>query len=611
MVAVGVVHVVSVTRLAWWHVRGRRGWRSDVALDVVAGLLASVAAARVLPVSSAAVVAAVVTSATVAYAFVHRTELLGAGARVWASWIVFGSASVVWGVVFVVQLDVSTTTRVLLLAGLPFLLVGLPASVVTQRESLEVLLRDRWRHQWPPLLDIPTSPPFVSIHVPCHVEPPELVMSTLDRIAALEYPRFEVLVIDNNTSDESLWRPVEAHCRKLGPRFRFLHVEGITGAKAGALNWARSYVDPAADLIAVVDADYHVSPGWLRATVGYFTDPTVGFVQPPHAYRGWRGRRFVRWANWEYSMFFATGMVALQEHRAGITVGTLSVIRTHALDAAGGWAEWCLTEDSELAIRIHALGYRSVYLTEPLGWGVIPETFEAYRKQRFRWTYGPVQELRHHWRRFLPVRLGGATRFTSSQRIHHANHGLDVAMVGVRFLTWPFAIAAAVSLVAHHEHVPVPFPLWVASTVILVSTLLTRWLQYTRATGATLAETFGAILVYQALTHAITVASLRAAMGLRASWHRTTKFDVSSHRPLATTRTETVIGASLIVIAFTIFAIGRDGLAFMLAIGLALQALTYLSAPLVAVIATRDLARPADGEISFADGERDFEQISA
>ena len=72
-----------------------------------------------------------------------------------------------------------------------------------------------------------------------------------------------------------------------------------------------------------------------------------------------------------------------------------------------------------------------------------------------------------------------------------------------------------------------------------------------------------------------------------------------------------MIGASLIVIAFTIFAIGRDGLAFMLAIGLALQALTYLSTPLVAVIATRDLARSPDGEITFADGEHDLEQVSA
>jgi Glycosyltransferase like family 2 len=419
------------------------------------------------------------------------------------------------------------------------------------------------------------------------------VIATLDRLAALDYPQFEVLVIDNNTSDERLWQPVEAYCRRLGERFRFLHVEGIAGAKAGALNWAARFIDPRAELVAVVDADYHVAAEWLRATVGFFDDPTVGFVQPPHAYRDWQDRRFLRWANWEYSVFFATGMVALQEHRAGITVGTMSVIRKRALDDAGGWAEWCMTEDSELAIRIHALGYRSVYLTEPLGWGLIPETFASYRQQRFRWTYGPVQELRHHWKQFLPARLGGAERYSRSQRVHHANYGLDVAMVGVRLLAWPFAIAAAISLVTHHEHVPVPLPLWVASTVMLVSGLLIRWIRYCKVTGASLREAIGAVVAYQALTHTITIAALRAAIGLPAEWQRTDKFQPRAHRPLAATRTETGIGAALVGVAIIVFSLGRDGLALMLAIGLVLQALIYLSAPVVAAIAARDSTRTA------------------
>ena len=173
----------------------------------------------------------------------------------------------------------------------------------------------------------------------------------LDRLAALDYPNHEVSVIDNDTSDPRLWQPVRDHCDQLGDRFRFLHVEGITGAKAGALNWAFPHTDPDAELIAVVDADYHVEPEWLRRTVGFFDDPRMGFVQCPHAYRDYDHSRFGRWANWEYAVFFATGMVALNEHNAGLTVGTLSLIRKQALQEAGGWAEWCLTEDSELAVR--------------------------------------------------------------------------------------------------------------------------------------------------------------------------------------------------------------------------------------------------------------------
>jgi hypothetical protein len=82
------------------------------------------------------------------------------------------------------------------------------------------------------------------VHVPVHAEPVELVCGTLDRLAGLDYPRFEVVVVDNNTTDEALCRPVEEHCRSLGSRFRFLHVEGLEGAKAGALNYALGHTAP-------------------------------------------------------------------------------------------------------------------------------------------------------------------------------------------------------------------------------------------------------------------------------------------------------------------------------------------------------------------------------
>src|SRR5206468_2951819 len=162
------------------------------------------------------------------------------------------------------------------------------------------------------------------------------------------------------------------------------------------------YIGTRAELVAIVDADYVADPDWLAHTVGHFEDPAVGFVQCPHAYRDYESSIFTRMANAEYTGFFAADMVALDEAGAGITVGTMSVIRLAALDTAGGWAEWCMTEDSELAIRIHAAGYSSVYIERPYGWGLIPETWEGYKKQRFRWTYGPVQELMAHARVLLP-----------------------------------------------------------------------------------------------------------------------------------------------------------------------------------------------------------------
>ena len=90
------------------------------------------------------------------------------------------------------------------------------------------------RHDWVPGTDAPK----VSIHVPCYNEPPHMVIETLDALARLDYPNFEVIVVDNNTKDEAVWKPLEAHCASLGPRFRFFHLPQWPGYKAGALNFA-------------------------------------------------------------------------------------------------------------------------------------------------------------------------------------------------------------------------------------------------------------------------------------------------------------------------------------------------------------------------------------
>src|SRR5215472_5186710 len=499
-----------------------------------------------------------------------------------------------WGALFLAHLQVSRVTLALLWVTSGLSAVTLPSAVIQTREGWDRLLRRRSRRDTRPPVPGPGGRlPRISVHVPCHAEPPQIVIGTLERLARLDYPDFEVLVIDNNTPDPALWQPVAVHCQRLGERFRFFHVEGVRGAKAGALNWALGRTSPQAELIAVVDADYQVHPRWLRHTAGYFADPRMGFVQCPHAYRGYAQSTLGRWANWEYTVFFATGMVSLDEHRAGITVGTMSLIRRAALEHAGGWAEWCLTEDSELAIRIHALGYRSVYLTEPYGRGLIPETFEGYRRQRYRWTYGPVQEFQRHWRLFLPGRLGTPSALTPGQKLHHANHGLDVMSIGLRALCFPLAAAAAASMVAHHEKVAMPAELWIAATCLLAGNLLLRWLTYRRIMRATTGQALGGILAFAALTHVITTASLRALIRRPARWQRTNKFRPHQRGIQALTHAsrETVLGAAALLAAAALIAAGSGGIVTALAIGLAVQALTYLTAPLVALAADRSLAR--------------------
>ena len=103
-------------------------------------------------------------------------------------------------------------------------------------ENIDVTCRVRWRKRLERINPAPGFLPMVSLHLPAYDEPPEIVEATLRALAVLDYPNYEVLVIDNNTPDEKTWRPIEKLCRELGPRFRFYP----SGKLARVTNPARS-----------------------------------------------------------------------------------------------------------------------------------------------------------------------------------------------------------------------------------------------------------------------------------------------------------------------------------------------------------------------------------
>ena len=168
----------------------------------------------------------------------------------------------------------------------------------------------------------------------------------------LDYPRYEVIVIDDNTDDEALWRPVEAWCRRHG--VEFAHLENWPGYKSGALNYAlRHLTDPRAELIGVVDSDYQIKPEFLRRCAGAFADPWIGLVEAPQDYRGWQGAAYYRRLYYSYKYFFAIAQPSRNERDGAISfAGTMGLIRRVALDELGGWDEWCITEDAELSLRL-------------------------------------------------------------------------------------------------------------------------------------------------------------------------------------------------------------------------------------------------------------------
>src|SRR5690606_20581724 len=206
--------------------------------------------------------------------------------RTFLTVIAFACGSVLVWIAYDYSLQYSTWFSLLVGALLGFGALGVFIVLLTEAHELaETVWMSKRRRPFLPVTGDDAYRPKVSVHVPCYNEPPEMVKQTLDALARLDYPDFEVLVIDNNTKDPDVWKPVEAHCQALGPRFRFFHVAPLEGFKGGALNYILPHTTPDAEVIAVIDADYCVSPDWLKHMVPHFADPSIAVVQSPQDYR--------------------------------------------------------------------------------------------------------------------------------------------------------------------------------------------------------------------------------------------------------------------------------------------------------------------------------------
>ena len=254
--------------------------------------------------------------------------------------------------------------------------------------------------------------PKVSIHIPAYNEPPDMIKATLDAVARLNYPNFECIIVINNTPSPAMWEPVEEHCRALGERFRFVNAPRLDGYKAGALRLALAQTAADAEIIGIIDSDYAVAPDWLSDLVPAFADPKVGLVQAPQDHRDGERSPLHHVMNGEYAGFFEVGMVQRNEVNAIIVHGTMCLIRRAALNGAGGWSSDTICEDTDLGLTILEQGWVAHYTNRRYGRGLLPDTFEAFKKQRDRWASGGLQIVRKHWRAFLP----GASLLTPDQK---------------------------------------------------------------------------------------------------------------------------------------------------------------------------------------------------
>jgi exo-beta-1,3-glucanase (GH17 family)/cellulose synthase/poly-beta-1,6-N-acetylglucosamine synthase-like glycosyltransferase len=363
--------------------------------------------------------------------------------------------------------------------------------------------------------------PFISVHVPAYNEPPDMMVETLDALSRLDYPSFEVLVIDNNTQNENVWRPVQQHCKKLGARFRFFHVSPLEGFKAGALNFALKHTHTEAEAIAVIDSDYQVESDWLKRLVVHFDEPEVAIVQAPQDYRDFNENAFKAMCYAEYKGFFHIGMVTRNERNAIIQHGTMTLVRRKVLQEVGGWGETTITEDAELGLKIFEHGYQATYESTSYGRGVMPDTFMDYKKQRYRWAYGAMQIMREH----AGALFLNQTHLNLGQRYHFIAGWLPWIADGFNFIFTLLAIIWSLLMISNPVHFNAPNIMISLVPILFFGFKLLKMLAlYRTRMHASFVTATGAAVAGLALSHTIAKAVLSGLfIGRKVPFLRTPK----------------------------------------------------------------------------------------
>jgi exo-beta-1,3-glucanase (GH17 family)/cellulose synthase/poly-beta-1,6-N-acetylglucosamine synthase-like glycosyltransferase len=538
--------------------------------------------------------ASVITAAILLWLFYFHSRTLRNRGRSFLAIVVYATATLVTWILYDFSQQYLTVSSVLVGA---VMLVGMTGVIAVLLAEAHEWAEAHWVTSHGRIFQPTRVPdarlPKVSVHVPAYAEPPDMLIQTLDALARLDYPDFEVLVIDNNTKDESLWRPVEAHCRTLGPRFRFFHVDPLAGYKAGALNFALEQTAADAEVIGVIDADYVVRPEWLRDLVPAFENARTGVVQAPQDYRDAGESAFKAMCHAEYRGFFHIGMVTRNERNAIIQHGTMTLVRRTLLERIG-WAEWCITEDAELGLRIFDEGYDATYIPVSYGRGVMPDTFLDFKKQRSRWAFGAMQIVRRHFRALV---RGRDTRLTLGQRYHFLAGWLPWMADGFNLLFNAAALAWSLAMVAFPRHVQPPLVIFAVLPLSLFVFKLVKLLHlYRTRVGANFRQTIAAAFAGLGLAHTIGAAMLSGLLKSDRPFFRTPK-QAQRHalgQALASAREEAFLMIGMWFAAFGVSQIpnldgdlpgllGSPDLSVWVAV-LLIQSVPYAAAVIVSII---------------------------
>ncbi|MEW6130601.1 MAG: glycosyltransferase [Acidobacteriota bacterium] len=241
--------------------------------------------------------------------------------------------------------------------------------------------------------------PTVAVIVPAYNEE-KVIVQTIASLLASDLPDFEIVVVDDGSTDKTAERILENFANEKRVRF-------FTKANAGkpeALNFGVQHTD--AEIVIALDADTIFTRDTIRKLARHFVDRKIGAVAG-NAKVGNRINLMTRWQALEYVTSQNLDRRAFNVLNC-ITVvpGAVGAWRRELVLQAGGFNDLTLAEDADLTMAIRKLGYRVAYEDEAIALTEAPDTVRGFIKQRFRWMYGTLQAAWRHKNALLNPRYG-------------------------------------------------------------------------------------------------------------------------------------------------------------------------------------------------------------
>jgi biofilm PGA synthesis N-glycosyltransferase PgaC len=237
--------------------------------------------------------------------------------------------------------------------------------------------------------DADTPQPPVTIIVPVHNEAP-VIQAALRSLLELDYPAFEVLVVDDGSTDDTF-----AIASRMAGAYGDVSVRVVTkrnGGKASALNTGIALART--PYVLCMDGDSRLTRDTLRHAMRHFADPRVGAVagnvKVVNRNNAWTRLQALEYIEGLNMPRRAQGFLRV----VNIIPGPIGIFRRDVLLSVDCYDTDTYAEDADLTLKILTSGWHIPYEERAIAWTEAPETFHQLIKQRYRWTRGILQALR-------------------------------------------------------------------------------------------------------------------------------------------------------------------------------------------------------------------------